>query len=187
VNRRFPILHLNGAGGKMSDKKNQTIPAIDPVRVRTAMADEADVRLVVLFGSLASGSAMDGSDVDLGVALESYDPRQRYSTIRRLLTSLWGCAPSPLLDLVILNDAGPLLRHRVAKAGTALYERRPGDMVRFITRAVRDYQDTAYHREMFLRQRVRKLKGGLRDGGSRDLLAQARRLGRLFEEDQSLP
>jgi len=171
----------------MPKNRNQTIQAVDPEKVRVAMAGEPDVCLVVLFGSRASGSAGSDSDVDLAIELEPYDPCRRYETTRRLLTSFLGCVPSPLLDLIVLNDAGPLLRHRVAKTGTVLYERRQGDMVRFMIRAVRDYQDMAYHREMFLKERIRKLKGGLRDGGSGDLLAQARRLGRLFEENQGLP
>lgn len=171
----------------MTSRKNQVCQVIDREKLYIAVAGEPDVRLVVLFGSRALDSATGESDVDLGIELEPYDPQRRYETTRRLLTSLWGSVPSPLIDLVILNDAGPLLRHRVAKTGNLLYERRPGDMVRFTIRAVREYQDSSYHREMHLRQRIRKLKGGIRDGGSGDLLAQARRLGRLFEEDQGLP
>ncbi len=170
----------------MSEAKVTLSDHVELERLRRVRADQRDVLLVVLFGSRARGGGTAESDVDLGVLLEKYDPSQRYGTIRRLLAGFWGSAPSQLVDLVILNDAGPLLRHRVAGAGTVLYERDAGEMVRFTVKAVREYQDTAYHRAMFLGQRIRKLKGGLRDGGSGDLLAQARRLGRLFDQDQSL-
>lgn len=170
----------------MSLHSSDARETVDRARLRDAMAGETDVLLVVLFGSRVTDRSGDESDVDLGILFDGYDPSRKYETIRRMLCSLWGSAPSRLVDLVVLNDAGPLLRHRVAGSGVALYERRPGEMVRFTIKAVREYQDMAYHRAIFLKQRIRKLKGGLRDGGPGDLLAQARSLGRLFDEDQGL-
>jgi hypothetical protein len=46
------------------------------------------------------------------------------------------------VDLVILNDAPPLLSHRVLRDGLLLLERSRTERVRFETRAVLEYLDT---------------------------------------------
>jgi predicted nucleotidyltransferase len=68
---------------------------------------------VILFGSLASGSAHEASDVDLAVAGL---PSEAYFTALGELMALF-CAP---VDLVRIEDACPSLVDRIAAEGRPL-------------------------------------------------------------------
>ncbi len=85
--------------------------------------DRADVVSVYLFGSHAEGRAHRESDVDIGVLLdrsvvpskkERFDLSLRISADLRVQTKLEG------IDLVVLNDAPPLLGRRIVTEGRRL-------------------------------------------------------------------
>lgn len=50
---------------------------------------------------------------------------------------------TPEVDVVPLNDATPLMRHRAIRDGRRLIERDRDERVRLETRAILDYLDTA--------------------------------------------
>lgn len=78
------------------------------------LVDELGARRVFLFGSLASGQVHERSDIDLaveGVPLEGY-----WRALVRL-SDLAGAS----VDLVLLEDASPSLRRRVAAHGELLH------------------------------------------------------------------
>jgi uncharacterized protein YutE (UPF0331/DUF86 family)/predicted nucleotidyltransferase len=114
------------------------------------------VAAVYLFGSHAAGRSHRESDVDLGVLLDwAHWPERRERFEARLLLAgeLEGVlAPAPP-DVVILNDAPPLLGRAVVTAGQRVYL---GDAA--ADRAyVRDVQLRAADLAPFLR-RMRQLK-----------------------------
>jgi predicted nucleotidyltransferase len=160
-------------------------PATD--RLAAALARIPDVRLGFLFGSRATGRSRADSDFDIAVLLDDAAAREeRGRTIRRLGSRLGREVDSTLLDIVILNDAPALLRHRVLRDGALLYQRSPEDRVRFAIETIRDYQDGAYRREQFTKRRIQRLKARTRNGGPGDLLEKARRAGRLFGKAKSI-
>ena len=65
----------------------------------------------------------------------------RGTTVRRLAARLGRVVSAALIDLVILNDAPALLRHRVLRDGRVLFQRGPEGRVRFAVQTIRDYQD----------------------------------------------
>jgi predicted nucleotidyltransferase len=137
--------------------------------------------LAYLFGSRALGRARQESDFDIAVLVDAATAGgERGRTIRRLAGKLGREVSSARLDLVILNDAPALLRHRVLRDGVLLWERAPEDRVRFAVQTIRDYQDGWYRREQFTRRRIERLRTRGVDGGSRDLLQKARSAGRLL-------
>jgi uncharacterized protein len=148
-----------------------------------------EVRLAWCFGSQARGEARGDSDVDVAVLVdaEALDRRGEVATIRRLAGRLGRRVPSTRLDLVLLNDASPLLRHRVLRDGQLLLARSEEERVRFVRQTLREVQDFAPRRAMHTRARVRRLKEGSTDGGSGDLLAQARRAAQALGQARRLP
>jgi uncharacterized protein len=139
------------------------------------------VRLAYLFGSRAQGRWRPDSDIDVAVLVDAETAAaDRGAVVRRLAARLGHDVSSALLDLVILNDAPALLRHRVVRDGVLLLQRSPVDRVRFVTRMLRDYQDGQIRREWATRRRIQRLKAGVTDGGSRDLLEKARGVARLL-------
>jgi hypothetical protein len=111
----------------------------------------------------------------------------RGAVVRRLAARLGHEVSSTLLDLVILNDAPTLLCHRVVRDGVLLLQRSPVERVRFVTRTLRDYQDGQIRREWATRRRIQRLKAGVTDGGSRDLLEKARSVARALGKASGVP
>jgi predicted nucleotidyltransferase len=152
-------------------------------RLGEVLAAEDDVRLAYLFGSRARGGARPDSDYDIGVLIDrAAAGGDRGAIVRRLAGRLGRVVSSTLIDLVVLNDAPPLLRHRVLRDGIVVFQRSPEARVRFALETIREYQDTHIQRERFTRARIQRLKAGAPDGGSRDLLEKARGAARLLEQ-----
>lgn len=126
-------------------------PSIETLReAATAIALEADCRLVVLFGSTARASSEDGhgsvdgrppEDVDL--ALRADGAVDALELTNRFIRAL-GVQE---VDLVDLSRADPLVMMLVARDGIPLYEREGGEFARFASLAARRYADTRKFRE----------------------------------------
>ena len=118
---------------------------MDAVEAVGRVLDErADVRLAYLFGSVARGQARADSDLDVGVV---FSPIPSPAELDRLATDLEAAA-GRRVDLVVLNAAPPLLAHEALRAGRLIVCRDEDERVRFHTRAVARYLDTAYLRRV---------------------------------------
>lgn len=113
----------------------------------------AEVRLAYVFGSVARDEARPSSDLDLGVVFGLVPvPRE----LDRLATDLEAVA-GRRVDLVVLNEAPPLLTHEVIRWGRLIVCQDEDERVRFQTRATARYLDTRYLRQVqhrYLRERV---------------------------------
>jgi len=136
------------------------VPHVDRgARERLARAlDREPVAVAYLFGSQASGAAGSLSDVDVAVALVS--GADRATAHSDLLIAAIEALESDEIDLVILDEASPLLRHRVLRDGLRLVDRDSRERVRFETRALLDYFDTAPLRATLAAGRRRRLEEG---------------------------
>jgi hypothetical protein len=91
--------------------------------LRERLARRPEILEAYLFGSYARGEAMPHSDLDIAV----------YVDRERLPPTVWGYAADLITDLmaglgidvdvVVLNDATPLLYHRVLRDGERLLSR----------------------------------------------------------------
>ena len=138
------------------------------------------VRLVVQFGSTVIGRQRAESDLDLGILADPYGTDARYDMLKAILAALGEFLPASRLDVVLLNDAGPTLLVRVARQGRVLYERTPGEAIRFRLAAAKAAQDWEWRRHSVQATRLRHVQEGIPHGGSRNLLEAARGLARVF-------
>ena len=148
-----------------------------------ALAAEGNVRLGYLFGSVARGAGRSDSDVDIAVLMDDEavaGPGAVKHVIWRLSDVLGKIVGSHRLDLVILNRAPVLLRHRVIRDGIVLHARDDNERARFVRRTLRDHQDIEPRLREHLRRRITRLREGRTHGRCGDLLATARRAGRLL-------
>jgi predicted nucleotidyltransferase len=102
-----------------------------------------DLDLVVVFGSFASGHADSRSDLD--IAARSRTPpesREAASWKEGLYLALVDAFSAEGIDLIVINDADPLLAAEVARGGTALYEREPGLFDEFYLYALKRLADS---------------------------------------------
>lgn len=115
----------------------------------------------MLFGSQATGNTSPLSDVDIAVWLDPDLPDEKLSTLRSELTlAAVEALGTDEVDVVVLNGAPPLLRHRALKGGTRLFDRDPRTRVRLETAALLDYFDTAPLRTTLAAGRRRRLQEG---------------------------
>jgi len=152
-------------------------------RLAQALEGIPSVRLAWLHGSRARGTARRDSDIDVAVLLDddhAANPTAIKDSIWRLAGALGREVPSDRLDLVFLNAAPALLRHRVVLDGVLLFARSEADCVRFVLRTIREYQDLEPRLREHARYRVQRLKERRESGRFGDILASARRAGRLL-------
>ena len=152
-------------------------------RLACALKSDRTVRLAWLHGSRARGTARRESDIDVAVLLDddqAANPTAIKDSIWRLAGALGREVPSDRLDLVLLNDAPALLRHRVVRDGVLLLARSEPERVRFVLRTIREYQDLEPRLREHTRYRVQRLKERRADGRYGDILETARRAGRLL-------
>ena len=77
-----------------------------------------------LFGSAAAGSAQPHSDVDVAVyVLEPVPPASAFGYVADLTAALMHALGTNQVDVVVLNDAPPLLYHRVLRNGVRILSR----------------------------------------------------------------
>jgi predicted nucleotidyltransferase len=125
--------------------------------IRNAVAAESGVQVALLFGSRARADARPDSDWDLAVFV---DPALDAEAKLRLRTRLIaGLAPAIPVDVVILNDAPPLLAHR-ALQGRRLVDRPSTAFSRFFVKVLAEAGDERYWNELHARERQHRLAGG---------------------------
>jgi predicted nucleotidyltransferase len=118
---------------------------IDSMKLEAA-ARGLGLRMVVLFGSRATGSPppTPESDLDVAVLGTRAEPPPSFWSIHRALAEAFGDFD---LDLVLLHDADPLLRYEVMRRGKLLHGD-PDDFLGYRAFAFRDFVDSADLRDL---------------------------------------
>lgn len=100
-----------------------------------------ELRMVVLFGSHATGQPAPGpaSDVDLAVAFHPGRERAGWWDTHKALSDVF---PGAELDLAFLADADPLFRWEIMREGKLLWGD-PLDHLEYRAFAYRDFVDSA--------------------------------------------
>lgn len=122
------------------------------------LAAQPDVVAAYLFGSVAEGRARSQSDVDVAVLLAAdLDEEARFDRRLRI-----GWEVERIIgrqtDLVVLNDAPPLLQHQVLKHGRLIFERDRAARVEFEVRAGKIYADLKPMYDFHARDLLQKIK-----------------------------
>ena len=120
---------------------------------------ERRVLFAKLFGSRNKGMSRLDSDWDVAVYLDdSLSPAERFDLRLELTSSLNG-PDRPPVDVLVLNDAPPLLCHR-ALQGTDLITRDRRAYVRFFIRTMKEADDDRHYQQVHIQERARRLKEG---------------------------
>jgi len=93
-------------------------------RIVRVLEPRPEILEAYLFGSVARGEARAGSDLDIAVFVDrSRCPESPFGYRAALTTDLMSGLGTDGVDVVILNDAPPLLYHRVLRDGIRLLSR----------------------------------------------------------------
>jgi len=122
-------------------RTDPSLPVEHDARALGAAAERLGARMVVLFGSFATGSPPPGPDSDIDLAL-SFHRGIPLPGLSALLETLAPAFPGRELDPVRLADADPLFRWEIMERGVLLH----GDQLEFLEYrafAYRDFVDSA--------------------------------------------
>jgi predicted nucleotidyltransferase len=119
--------------------------------VTAFLRSRPEVQAAYIFGSLLTGRSRPDSDVDIAVLVSDKIMRRDHFRYRlELITSLMPILGRDDVDLILLNQAPPLLAHRVLKKGRLVFERSASTRVAFQVRTVNRYLDTLPMRNLYL-------------------------------------
>ena len=141
------------------------MPVQDFSSVRRAVARclsaRREIQAAYIFGSVAAGRARPDSDVDIAVLVDRrVRPTLMLKYRLKLIADLGSALRRSDVEVVILNQASPLLAHRVLSQGTLVFERSASARVRFQVRTASRYFDLVPMFETHLRY----LKKSVREG-----------------------
>jgi len=120
-----------------------------------------EIQAAYVFGSVASGRTRPDSDVD--VAVLTARRARRADTLKyrlSLMADLGSALGRPDVEVVLLDEAPPLLAHRILSRGKLVYERSRSARVRFQVDTANRYLDLM---PMF-ETHIRYLKKRVREG-----------------------
>ena len=140
-------------------KKHTTPHRLDEAALIAHLESQPDIVAAYLFGSMAQGRATPHSDIDLAVLLNIEDDMERFHRRLALMGALDRFADREV-DVIVLNDASPLLCHQVLKTGRLLYEADRAARIEFEVRAGKIYADLKPMYDLFNQALVRELKEG---------------------------
>ncbi|MGQ9723585.1 MAG: type VII toxin-antitoxin system MntA family adenylyltransferase antitoxin [Candidatus Jordarchaeum sp.] len=85
-----------------------------------------EIKLVYLFGSMATGSEGPLSDYDFAIYLDTKDKTRIYEIKADMIVRIGKLLKTDSIDVVILNlTDNPVLRYMIIKEGRLIYEKEP--------------------------------------------------------------
>jgi predicted nucleotidyltransferase len=137
---------------------------MDPDVLRLHLAHlfhQHPVLLAYLFGSQTTGQTHAESDIDVAVLLHaSLTADERFAERLTLIDALARLLGTDNIDVVILNEAPPLLAYEALRNGVLLYCADENARVEFQVRTLRTYEDTAPLRQMLSEAMAERIKAG---------------------------
>jgi predicted nucleotidyltransferase len=119
------------------------------------------VLLAYLFGSQTTGRTHAESDIDVAVLLNaSLTAEERFAERLTLIGALSRLLSTDNVDVVILNEAPPLLAFEALRNGVLLYCSNENARVEFQVCTLRTYEDTAPLRQVLLEAMAERIKTG---------------------------
>lgn len=86
------------------------------------LADDPNLLLVMIFGSMADGNPQIGSDIDVAV----YPKKKLSSQQRQKISDQIACATGRTVDLVDLTDADGALLRQILRKGRIVFSKQTG-------------------------------------------------------------
>lgn len=117
------------------------------------------VELAYLFGSHAKRKTGPLSDIDIGVYLSgNLNKKERFEKRLELIASLCTLLQSNKVDLVVMNDATPVLNFEIIEPNCPVFERDHAVKIKVEPYIMSRYYDRKYHEDFLNREFVKRFK-----------------------------
>jgi predicted nucleotidyltransferase len=146
----------------MSGVRIDTLPHAARVVARVCTR-RREIQAAYVFGSVARGRTRQDSDIDIAVLLRQSHAAHASRYRPDLVATLGAALRRDDVQLVILNEAPPLLAHRVLSLGVLVFERSRSARVRFQVETARRHADIVPAIERYiehLKTQTRGMAGG---------------------------
>lgn len=112
-------------------------------KLREYFSTRTEIKVAYIFGSKVSKRENRLSDIDIAILINEALLKvvYPYGYKARILTDLMKLLKTNKVDLVILNQAPPLLRHRVIYYGRLIYSCAESDRINLEVRTINEYND----------------------------------------------
>ena len=108
------------------------------------LENRPEIIVSYLLGSQGSGTGSPLSDIDIGILVDKIMAVEKtYGYRAELSAELISCLKNNQVDVVILNEAPPLLAHRVVRDGIILHCKSESERTAFEVKTFQQYVDTA--------------------------------------------
>ena len=119
---------------------------IDDIRqiLKEYFEGHPEIEVAYIFGSVACGKANVLSDIDIAIILDSQQVNERlyrYGYKAEILTDLIKALKTNNVDLVILDEANSLLKHRVLYFGKLIYSKNEKKRIQFQIDTINELND----------------------------------------------
>ncbi|MDD3245566.1 MAG: nucleotidyltransferase domain-containing protein [Methanosarcina sp.] len=117
------------------------------------------VELAYLFGSHAKGKQGPLSDIDIGVYLSgNLSKKERFEKRLELIASLCTLLQTNKVDLVVMNDASPVLNFEIIEPNCLVFEKDHSIKLKVEPYIMSGYCDRKYHEDFLNREFVKRFK-----------------------------
>ncbi|OGW99834.1 MAG: hypothetical protein A2Y00_06590 [Omnitrophica WOR_2 bacterium GWF2_43_52] len=113
---------------------------------------------IYLFGSRASGKARKYSDIDIAALYDEKVDKKEYTDKRIEIMTAVSELLDREVDVVVLNQAPPILKYHILKYGMRLYERSNRQEHSFEVQAIQEYFDFLPIRNRMEQGLIKKVK-----------------------------
>ena len=138
----------------MIERRTQSV---DVTALTEYLAAQPDVIAAYLFGSRVTGRARAGSDMDVAVLLNEEDSVARFERRLQMMVEVSKVCGREA-DVIVLNDAPPILQNQVLRYGRLLFERDRRARVEFEVQAGKVYADLGPMRRFFQQALFQEIK-----------------------------
>lgn len=131
--------------------------------IKSYMQKQSYIEFAYVFGSYARGDYLVTSDIDIAISLsiEKLLP-QEYLKLRTKLMEI----TKKEIDIIILNDADTLIKHRITQEGILIFTRSEVKEKSFRVRVLFEYDDMKKYLELSYSAMIDRVRKEL-DNGSR--------------------
>ena len=130
-------------------------------KCKDILMEYENIIFAYIFGSYVQGKIRTDSDIDIAIYLEKKIDAGTYLEIKMSLTE----ACKREIDLIILNDATPLLKHEIYKNNILLFTRDKAVETSYKVKILFEYNDIKRYLDLSYDRTIDRLKKEVKSNG----------------------